>query len=455
MWQAIRDNTRRSRWMIFLMALLLLGLGGLLGRVLGGPGGGLAGVIGAGVIWAVLMGITVWGGDELVLFSAGAREIGKEDMPRLWNVVEEMTIAAGLASTPRVYILDSYMQNAFATGRSGATARLVVTQGLVRRLSRDELQGVVAHEIGHIRNEDIRFMTTAVVMLGSVTLLADACRRTLWFGGGRRSRLGGAPQVYVLLMALLAVAAVLAPLFARLLYLACSRQREFLADATAARLTRYPEGLASALEKIAERVGVTNEESLRALAPMYVVNPLAGAESSALFRTHPSTEERVRILRSMGGAGWVDYERAWRQVRGRGHCLEPALVDSEGSVALRPPSASGTDDARERGREAMEVFERDLGFLPIRCECGLGIRVPDHFPRDTIRCPRCNAVHAVPQPNAGGELSPDGEGLLYRRRSPGWDAFRCGCGHVNQLSPGLRVESVRCKGCGRRIRIGA
>lgn len=451
MWQAIRDNTRRSRWVIFLMALLLLGLGGLLGRVLAGPGGSLAGVIGASVIWAVLMGIALAGGDELVLFSSGAREIEKEDAPRLWNVVEEMTIAAGLGSMPRVYILDSYMQNAFATGRSPSTARLVVTQGLIRRLSRDELQGVVAHEVGHIRNEDVRFMTTAVVMLGGVTLLADACRRALWFGGGRRSRIGGI-QAYLPLMALLALAAVLAPLFAQLLYLACSRRREFLADATAARLTRYPEGLASALEKIAERVGVTKDESLRALAPMYVVNPLAGA-GSALFRTHPSTQERVRILRSMAGAGWVDYERAWRQVRGAGHCLDPALVESETSVSLRPPSEPDADEGLERGREAMDVLERGLGFLPIRCACGLGIRVPDHFPRGTIRCPRCNAVHPVPQPEAGGALSPDGDGLVYRRRSPGWDAFRCECGRVNQLSPGLSVGSITCKGCRRRIRI--
>lgn len=454
MWQAIRDNARRSRWVIFLMALLLLGLGALLGRILAGPGGSLLGVIGASVIWGVLMGIALAGGDQLVLSSAGAREIGKDDAPRLWNVVEEMTIAAGLSSMPRVYILDSYMQNAFATGRSVATARLVVTQGLIRRLSRDELQGVVAHEVGHIRNADVRFMTTAVVMLGSVTLLADACRRALWFGGGRRSRLGGGPQVHLLLMALLAVAAVLAPLFAQLLYLACSRRREFLADATAARLTRYPEGLASALEKIAERVGVTREESLRALAPMFVVNPLAGSESSALFRTHPSTEERVRILRSMAGAGWVDYERAWRQVRGAGHCLDPALV-SEQSVSLRPPSGPDPDEALERGREALDVLERDLGFLPIRCACGLAIRVPDHFPRDTIRCPRCNAVHPVPQPEAGGALSRDGDGLLYRRRSEGWDAFRCSCGRVNQLSPGLSVGKITCKGCRRRIRIEA
>jgi len=455
MWQAIRDNSRRSRWVILLMGLLLLIPGALLGRVLFGPGGGAWGVVGAGAIWAALLTITLRGGEQLVLSTVGAREIRKEDAPRLWNVVEEMTIAAGLPKVPRVYLIDSYMQNAFATGRSPETAAIVVTDGLLRRMTRDELQGVVAHEIGHVRNYDIRFMTVAVVMLGSVTLLADTCRRVLWFGGGRRSRAGG-PQAQAALMVLLFLAAVLAPLFAQLLYLACSRQREFLADASAARFTRYPEGLASALEKIAERVGVTQEDSQRALAPMYIVSPLAGASGLGLFRTHPRTEERVRILRSMAGAGWVDYERAFRQVQGAAsRCLDAGLVGSEGTVALRPPSAeAGTrEDALERGREAVGVFERDLGFLPILCECGLRVRVPERFPRDAIHCPRCGRAHRVPQPEPGAGVTSGSDGPVYRRRSEGWDGFRCSCGRVNQLSPGLRVPSIRCKGCGKQIRI--
>jgi heat shock protein HtpX len=442
------------------MALVLVGLGALLGRVLFGSGGSVWGILGAAAIWGAMMTLTFKGGERFVLFAAGAREIAKEDAPRLWNVVEEMAIAAGVPP-PRVYLLDSYMQNAFTVGRTLATAGIVVTDGLVRRLTRDELQGVVAHEIGHIRNDDVRFMTIASVMLGSVTLLADSCRRALLFGGGRRSRIGG-PQVYLVLMGALALTAVLAPLSARLLYLACAREREFLADASAARFTRYPEGLASALEKISRRVGVTKEASLRALAPLYVVNPLHRQGSVlGIFRTHPPTGERVRILRSMAGAGWVDYERAWREVRGvEGSCLDPQLVASEGSVALRPPdtapdSVIGTaNEGLERVRELAGVIDRDLGRVPLTCECGLRIKVPARFPRNAIACPRCGREHRVPQPESGIGSGPDGA-LTYKRREAGWDSFRCTCGRVNNLSPGLRVASVRCKGCQQPIRIVA
>ena len=457
MWQAIRDNSRRSRLVIVLMAVLLLAIGALIGRVLFGPGGTAWGGAGALAVWGALTAITFLGGEQVVLFTAGAREIGREDAPRLWNVVEEMAVAAGLSSMPRVYVLDSYMQNAFAVGRTPQTARLVVTDGLIRCLTRDELQGVVAHEIGHIRNHDVRFMTIASVMLGSLTLLADTCRRVLWFGGGRRGRIGGPPQVWAALIVLVFLAALLAPLCARLLYLACSREREFLADASSARFTRYPEGLASALEKISRRVGVTKEDSLRSLAPMYIVNPLHGSGSvSGIFRTHPPTEERVRILRSMGGAGWVDYERAYQSVRGAGgRCLNPALVASEGSVAVRMPTAGPEpeDAVLERAREVSDVFDRAAGRVLIPCECGLRVKVPGSFPRDRIGCPRCGRSHEVPQAEPGAALTPGTAGLTYTRRRSEWDAFRCSCGKVNYLSPALRVPAVRCRGCSRRIHI--
>ena len=146
MWDAIRDNKRRSWWLIALMGAILWGVGALLGRLLVGPDGAVLGIFGATAIWCALLAITYWGGERFILFSSGAREICKEDAPRLWNVVEEMTLAAGLGHMPRVYVLDSYLQNAFATGRTPESARIVVSEGLIRRLNRDELQGVVAHE---------------------------------------------------------------------------------------------------------------------------------------------------------------------------------------------------------------------------------------------------------------------------------------------------------------------
>jgi len=456
MWQAIEDNTRRSRWLILLIGLVGILLGALVGWVILGSGGALWGLVGALVIWGALLTITFRGGERVLLFASGAREIRREDAPRLWNVVEEMTIAAALEPPPRVYLLDGYMQNAFSFGFGSGSARIVVTEGLVRRLTRDELQGVIAHEIGHIRNQDVRFMTLASVMLGGVTLIADTCRRILCLGGGRRSRAQGL-QVWVVLMVLLGLCSVLAPVFAHLLYLACARRREFLADASAARFTRYPEGLASALEKISERKGVTSEESLRVLAPMYVVNPLgSNSEGWGWFRTHPPTELRIRILRSMAGAGWADYERAWHEVRDPGERgIDPALLASEASIPKRPPSERDEDGAEDFGRsgEVVAVFDRDQDRVLVECACGLRIKVPASFPRDWIHCPRCGSAHRVPQPGPDVRSMGGDGGLVYRRRSRGWETFRCECGRVNHLSPGLRVSEVRCRGCRRHIRI--
>jgi heat shock protein HtpX len=468
MWDAIRENARRSRLLIGLMGAILIGLGALVGVAILGPDGALFGVVAAVAAWALLLGITLYGGEQVVLFSAGAREIRKEDAPRLWNVVEEMTIASGLGRMPRIYIIDEYLQNAFATGRKPDNASIIVTAGLIRRLNRDELQGVIAHEIGHIRNLDIRFMTTASVMLGSIILVADSFRRWFWFGGaGRRGRFKGGGQVQILIFAVTMLAAILAPICAQLLYFACSRRREYLADASAARFTRYPQGLASALEKISQRVGLTRAGVPRSLAPMYIVNPLqAGRSGAGLFSTHPPTAERIRILRSMGGrAGWVDYERAYRQVTAnRGSCLHQDIVGSERSVEARLPTAEPEpqQDAVGRAREVGDLLDRLVNFLLISCACGVRIKVPPDFRRDSIRCTRCGRDHEVPRAEevaaaavaVGAGAAATGAGpLQFRRRGTGWQSFRCRCGRVHQLSPGFRASVMTCRKCRRQIRI--
>ena len=199
---------------------------------------------------------------------------------------------------------------------------------------------------------------------------------------------------------------------------------------------------------------MTGEDSLRTLAPMYIVNPIRSAVGSAgLFETHPSTDERVRILRTMAGSGWVDYEIAYQKVRGQqSRCLDSALVASEGSVPCRDAAPADVRSGSALEGEVGGVLDRAALLLEILCECGLKIKVPGRFPKDRIACPRCGGAHSVPQP----EPSPTGaraDGLTYLRRVSGWDAFRCSCGRVNQLSPGLRVSSIRCKGCRQLIRI--
>ena len=457
MWQAIRKNTRRSRTLVALMGVTLIGIGALLGRLAFGPDGVPWGVGFAFAMWLALLAIAYLGGDTFILASAGAKEIQKDDSPRLWNVVEEMTIASGLGQMPRVYIVDSYLQNAFATGRTLDTARVVVTDGLIRRLTRDELQGVVAHEIGHIRNLDIRFMTLASVMLGSITLVSDALRRFIALGGTRRSRLRGPFHFQLVLAGVALVVSILAPIFARLLYLACSREREFLADASAARFTRYPAGLASALLKISDRVGVLKDDAgLRALAPMYIVNPLRSVESSRLFSTHPSTQQRVEILQSMAGAGWKDYEEAYRGVFGWNNgCLDEGLWESEKRVAIREAEVEDPEPLNEsigRVREVADLLDRGADFLLMPCPCGVRIKVPPDFGHDAIACPRCGQSHAVPQA-AHATTSGNDAPLEYQKRGNGWDSFRCSCGKVVHLSPAIREPRTRCTQCGTLIQL--
>ncbi len=476
MWEAIRANQRRSRLLIVLMAALLVALGAVAGGAFAGPDMAWAGALVALGVWGFLLLMARFQGHNLALMAARARPITKEDAPVLWNITEEMTLAAGLGQMPRLYIIDDDAPNAFATANRKGPAAVAVTAGLLRRLNRDELQGVIAHEIGHIRNHDVQFMTLALILVGSIALVADLALRMLWFGGGRRrggsSKGGGQAQMIFLILTL--AAAILAPLFARLLYFAVSRQREYLADASSARFTRYPRGLASALEKIAGSQTGRSGHELRALAPMYIVNPLAAA--TGMFASHPPTRRRVEILRAMaGGAGWIDYEKAYQKIVGdRTPCLNKDTLAQEGSVAAREPSpgADRREEAMDRAREATDLIDRLAHFILIPCLCGVRIKVPPKFKGNQVDCPRCARKHTVPQAEPGvaagaaitaaalaagvagaaGKESP-AAGSSYRRQGKSWESFRCTCGRVQQLSPTFSGDKVRCASCGKDIEI--
>ncbi len=461
MWAAIESNKRRSWILIGLMGLLLVGLGFTAGFTYQAEAGGFIGAGAAVFVWLIMTLTALYGGDSLLLSSAGAARIQKEDAPQFWNVAEEMTIASGLGKMPRLYVIDNDAPNAFAVGRKPEKAAVAVTSGLLKRLNRDELQGVVAHEIAHIQNLDVRFMTLAAVMVGAIVLVSDVFLRSLWFGGGRRrssSRGGGQAQLVMVVVAILF--AILAPLAAQLLYFACSRRREYLADACAARYTRYPEGLASALEKISARSSRKSKVS-RSLAPLYIVNPLQSAVSAGLTSTHPPTQARIAILRGMaGGADFRAYEAAFQKVQGKDqHCLSPAEVKGEEAVPIRQPTRE-TDKrqaAVDRAREAVDLIDRLTEFLLIPCACGVRIKVPPTLKRESIGCPRCGTVHPVPlvetagQTKAGAGKTPPP--ASYRRRGAGWESFKCSCGRSVQLSPKFSASHIRCPGCRNKIKI--
>jgi heat shock protein HtpX len=298
MYEQIASNKRRSFFLVLFFLALIFLLAWLFEQM---AGLGTEGLIGAVVI-AVAMTIgSYYASDKIVLKMSKARPVTKEEFPYLYNVVEGLSIAAGI-QPPRCYVIDDTAPNAFATGRNPENSVIVVTTGLIDKLNRVELEGVIAHEMSHIKNYDVRLQTLVVVMVGVVALLSDWMRRTFFWGGGRKRRSsrekGGGGAAIILVLAF--VMAILSPLIAQLIRFAVSRKREFLADASGAMLTRYPPGLASALRKIAADKEPL-EAANKATAHLYIVNPLKdiGGAVNKLFSTHPPIEERIAALEKM------------------------------------------------------------------------------------------------------------------------------------------------------------
>ena len=259
------------------------------------------GLFGALLIAVILVIFSYYNGDREILSLSGAREAIPERDQQLINVVDEMRIAAGLPM-PKVYVIDTDAANAFATGRDPEHASVAVTSGLVKTLNREELQGVIGHEMSHIRNFDIRYMMLVAALVGAIVLMADGMRRGMWYGGGRMGRRGRSSSAGGLVMIVALVLAILAPIFALLLQMAISRKREFLADASSVELTRNPLALASALEKLElQAVLEPLPNANRATQHLFIVNPLRkfAMNASALMSTHPPTEARVKVLRGM------------------------------------------------------------------------------------------------------------------------------------------------------------
>ena len=292
MYRQITSNKRKSLALLFGFLLLYGALGFLLSLWFGEWA--LFAVLAIAVFMIV---INLYMGDDLVMTVAGARQIErKEEAPELWRIIENLSITAGLPM-PRVYLVPDESPNAFAAGRSPKQAIVAVTTGLLERLDEEELEGVLAHELSHVRNYDVRLMTYAAVLAGSIALIAQIFLRAMWFGGGDRDR-NANPIVLVVVIAAL----VLAPVAAVLIQFAISRKREFVADASAAELTRYPQGLASALQVISSDSKPSAQLGNPAIAHMMIVAPLSvRGRSFKLFSTHPPAEERIAVLEKLAG----------------------------------------------------------------------------------------------------------------------------------------------------------
>ncbi len=410
MWELIRANKRNSILLMVLMAVVLLLLGYIIGLGFSGDlAGGFFGLIIATAIWLILALVSLSSGDQILLAASKAQPVIHDVHPQLFNIVEEMKIAAGLPAMPKIYIINDPAPNAFATGRSPKTASVAVTAGLLGRLNRDELHGVIAHEISHILHRDILYVTLAGIMLGAIVLISQTFLRSMYYGsmmGSRRRYSSGGRgrggNAQLLMLAVAIIAAILAPVMAYLLYFALSRKREYLADAGAARLTRYPEGLASALERIANDPSPQLAAANKVTAPMYIANPFkrSGQRTLAdLTSTHPPISERIRILRSITqGASFKDYSDAYSAVTHRKTIVPPAALAKE-DVHLRSGSARKEKEERieKQLHQVGDIMRRVNGFLFLTCACGLNLKIPPNFKAKNVTCPRCKRELTVPQ----------------------------------------------------------
>jgi heat shock protein HtpX len=402
MWEQIRSNQIRSVILVIGMGVLLVLLGYFLGLYFFDSA--IGGLVLALAIWVIMSLFAYFQGDSLLLSMSRARKISRDDHPRLYNVVEEMKIASGLEKMPDIYIIDDPALNAFATGRDPSRASVAITSGLLQKLNRDELQGVIGHEISHIKNRDVLLMAMCSVLLGTIVILAWYGSRFLIFGsmtGSRRSSAsGGGGQAQIIILVVALVFMILAPIMAYLIYFAISRKREYLADASSALYTRYPEGLASALEKLGASTGQLKSAN-QATAPMYIVNPFRkkGLKASDLSSTHPPISERIRILRAMAGNSFSDYNQAYRQVHQGGKGIVPATAGmAAGAVPLaakKPEAKAEEPDEVQRVRENSELMWRLNNYKTITCDCGTRLRVPPRFKESKIKCPHCGRVLPV------------------------------------------------------------
>jgi len=404
MWEQIRSNQIRSVILVAGMAALLLLIGYFLGLYFLDSGTG--GVIIALIIWAVMNLFAFFKGDNILLALSKARKIKRDDYPRLYNIVEEMRIASGLERMPDIYIIDDPALNAFATGRDPNRAAIAVTSGLLQKLNRDELQGVIGHEIAHVNNRDVLLMSLCGILLGTIVILSWYATHMLFFSsmsGGRRSSSSGGGQAQLIILAVGIILMILAPIVAQLIYFAISRKREYLADSSSALYTRYPEGLASALEKLAASTAPVKSAN-QSSAPMYIINPFRkkGRAASDLSSTHPPISERIRILRSMaGGASLADYDNAFRQIHkgGRG-VIPPSVIAGAGAVSLRPavPEAARREAELgkvERTREVSDLMWQLNNYKSITCACGTKLKIPPKLKSTNIKCPHCGRVNRV------------------------------------------------------------
>ena len=420
MWeQIVKNNIQSTVALVFLFLIMLLTVG-LAGFSISPTYEGIA----VGVVVAVFLFIALFviaKNDSMKLF-AGSSVVpcDKNHAPVLFNVVEEMSIAAGLPKPPEIYIMDTPVPNAFATGVYLEKSSICVTKGLLELLDRNELQGVVAHEIGHIVNRDVKYILFAGIMVSIIAFTA----RVLSKSNGRRSS-SGSNSGGAFLAVLLLIVVILAPILSRLFYFSLSRKREYLADACAAQFTRYPVGLANALKKIEEwnklqarrkkivkdsdETSEFNENPL--IAAACIVPCSVKKDKDSLFSTHPSTANRINVLMAMTSVDYSSYNTAYTKVtkekplisnRDMSSCKNQDIILPVGVAMLVNDAnllssieSTSIEDKIMRKREAEDIMWKHSGYIIINCDCGTRLKLPPSYKGKEIICPHCKKNHFV------------------------------------------------------------
>ncbi len=431
MWFIIEQNKRKTTFFLIILTLFFLFFGSALGFCVSceiSDKSYFGTYIGLGISFICLLGIIIYtkfNASKFFLNQVGAVPIKKEDLPVLHNAVEEMSISASLGFIPKIYIIDSNIPNAFSVGINEKNAAVAVTTGLLSSLNRDELQGVIAHEIAHIKNLDTLYLMYAGVVFGLIVCVSNAIIRG--FIGGPRSRRysssrrSGDSAGAAILIAL--ILAIISPILVKLLYLTVSRKREYLADACACQYTRYPSGLASALTKISnfsvssdknnEKYIEKNEKmhSGEVVSCMYIHNFLQKENAGfwdELFSTHPSTKKRISVLKQMGACDFEEYNKVYRAVLSEKSLVNknkllkmnlspiPIVAPVASAASETAVSDKNTDEQRiNRQREAKDSFKKASNYKIINCDCNVKLKIPPELKISEIACPNCNRVHKI------------------------------------------------------------
>jgi heat shock protein HtpX len=513
--ELIRKNRRKSLYLIVLSFVILLIVGYVLGDVI------YTFLMPAqaehyhsnkaifAVIFAVFIGMV-----ELVqiflIFHRKPRSLiklldlrpaDKQQFAQLNNIIAEMSIASGLSTPPDAYIIPSAALNAVAMGTSAGNGAIAITAGLIGVCNRDELQGVVAHELSHLINRDSQLLEVCRSTLGMVIVLRDVMLRSIYWGSIGKSNYRtskssgkGGSGLHLVITIIGVIFAIMAPLMIRLIYFMLSREREYLADAVSAKLTRYPAGLASALTKIALSTHSMNGVD-KVTSAAFIEQPYGDVIVTRKgTSTHPPIWNRIRILRKMtGGSGYIDYKRAYEEVmQSKVDFMPDSVAASIISFPVRMGEALASEPQLVTNKEEMKGIEKNIrsedvvrladGYKFINCDCGLDIKIPPAYNKPEIKCPRCGRIHAIKDRmqkptlsmvaadiqeagvlgilNKDVQKSPLGNidyssepRQVYDRRGKGWEEIDCWCGAKVQLSPSFLGRFVNCQKCKRQIDI--